>query len=184
MFNGAAMISDAQLAAIKTPTWIVQSKDDPVLPFAANGQHMAATIPGARLTAYDNVTWDVVAYNGHWSWIYVARNDPRTDSGLHIWQWMAKQHRAPGIGPSPQVVPEGWASRQGPARHFRSGSGGHPRAGEARTVGVDVKGKGAFSLPSTGVVPEVDVGGPDGSGEQAAVGIPVEDAAEDDIVAV
>jgi predicted alpha/beta-fold hydrolase len=88
------MISDAQLAAIKTPTWVVQSKDDPVLPFAVNGQHMAATIPGSLLTAYDNVTWDGVTYNGHWSWIYVARNDPKTDSGLHIWQWMAKQHLA------------------------------------------------------------------------------------------
>jgi len=91
IFNGTAMISDAQLAAVKTPTWVVQSKDDPVLPFALNGQPMAATIPGALLTAYDNVTWDGVAYNGHWSWIYVARNDPKTDSGLHIWQWMAKQ---------------------------------------------------------------------------------------------
>jgi predicted esterase len=88
------MISDAQLASIKTPTWVVQSKDDLVLPFPANGQHMAATIPGSLLTAYDNVTWDGVTYNGHWSWIYVARNDPKTDSGLHIWQWMAKQHLA------------------------------------------------------------------------------------------
>jgi len=94
VFNKTAMISDAQLGAIKTPTWVVQSKDDPVLPFAVNGQHMAATIPGALLSAYDNVTWDGVAYNGHWSWIYVARNDPKTDSGLHIWQWMAKQHLA------------------------------------------------------------------------------------------
>ncbi len=92
VFNNTTMISDAQLGAIKTPTWVVQSKDDPVLPFGVNGQHMAATIPGALLSAYDNVTWDGVAYNGHWSWIYVARNDPKTDSGLHIWQWMAKQH--------------------------------------------------------------------------------------------
>jgi predicted peptidase len=94
VFNTTTMISDAQLGAITTPTWVVQSKDDPVLPFAVNGQHMAATIPGALLTGYDNVTWDGVAYNGHWSWIYVARNDPKTDSGLHIWQWMAKQHLA------------------------------------------------------------------------------------------
>ena len=92
IFNGTTMISDAQLAAIKTPTWVVQSKDDPVLPFAVNGQHMADTIPNALLTAYDNVTWDGVTYNGHWSWIYVARNDPTTASGLHIWQWMARQH--------------------------------------------------------------------------------------------
>ena len=94
VFNDTTMISDAQLAAIKAPTWVVQSKSDPVLPFAVNGQHMAATIPGALLTAYDNVTWDGVTYNGHWSWIYVARNDPKTDSGVHIWQWMAKQHLA------------------------------------------------------------------------------------------
>ncbi len=96
IFNGTAMISDAQLAAIKTPTWVVQSKDDPVLPFAVNGQHMAATIPGALLTAYDNVTWDGVVYNGHWSWIYVARNDPKTAAGLHVWQWMSKQRLASG----------------------------------------------------------------------------------------
>ena len=94
VFNDTTMIPDAQLAAITTPTWVVQSKDDPVLPFAVNGQHMAATIPGSLLTAYDNVTWDGVTYNGHWSWIYVARNDPKNDSGLHIWQWMAKQHLA------------------------------------------------------------------------------------------
>jgi dipeptidyl aminopeptidase/acylaminoacyl peptidase len=35
-------------------------------------------------------------FNGHWSWIYVARNDP-TINGTHIWQWMADQ-RADGAG--------------------------------------------------------------------------------------
>jgi predicted peptidase len=85
------MISDAELASIHTPTWVVQSKDDPVVPFPVNGQHMAAMIPGALLTAYDNVTYGGVSYNGHWSWIYVARNDPTNAKGQHIWQWMAKQ---------------------------------------------------------------------------------------------
>ncbi len=30
-------------------------------------------------------------FPGHWSWIYVARNDPATH-GTRIWQWMARQH--------------------------------------------------------------------------------------------
>lgn len=96
VFNGTTMISDADLAAIRTPTWVVQSKDDDVLQFATNGQHMAATIPGALLSAYDTVTRDGVTYPGHWSWIYVARNDPTTASGQHIWQWMAKQKLSSG----------------------------------------------------------------------------------------
>ncbi|MDM7830272.1 prolyl oligopeptidase family serine peptidase [Cellulomonas edaphi] len=96
VFNGTTMISDADLAAIRTPTWVVQSKDDDTLPFEANGLHMADTIPGALLTAYDHVTWDGVTYPGHWSWIYVGRNDPTTASGVHIWQWMAQQKLGSG----------------------------------------------------------------------------------------
>ncbi len=41
--------------------------------------------------AYPDVTFDGVTYDGHWSWIYVARNDPRTAKGQHVWQWMAEQ---------------------------------------------------------------------------------------------
>ena len=48
-------------------------------------------IPGAILSAYPDVTWDGVTYPGHWSWIYVARNDPVNDDGQHVWQWMAQQ---------------------------------------------------------------------------------------------
>lgn len=91
-FNGTTMLTDAELASIKTPTWVVQAKNDPVVPFEANGKHIAATVPGALLSAYENVTFNGVTYNGHWSWIYVARNDPKNDKGQHTWQWMAKQH--------------------------------------------------------------------------------------------
>lgn len=91
-YNGTTVLTDAELASIKTPTWVVQAKNDPVVPFEANGKHLAATVPGALLSAYENVTFNGVTYNGHWSWIYVARNDPKNDKGQHIWQWMAKQH--------------------------------------------------------------------------------------------
>jgi hypothetical protein len=42
------------------------------------------------MTLYDHVIWNGYQFNGHWSWIYVARNDPAVD-GTHIWQWMAGQ---------------------------------------------------------------------------------------------
>jgi hypothetical protein len=42
------------------------------------------------VTLYDHVIWNGHQFAGHWSWIYVARNDP-SKNGLHIWQWMAKQ---------------------------------------------------------------------------------------------
>ncbi|MGC3993041.1 MAG: PHB depolymerase family esterase [Propionicimonas sp.] len=94
-FGTTTMLTDDELSTLRgTPTWIVQAKNDPVVPFATNGQHMADVIDTAVFSAYDDVTWDGVVYNGHWSWIYVARNDPSTDTGQHIWQWMARQQLA------------------------------------------------------------------------------------------
>jgi hypothetical protein len=44
------------------------------------------------MTLYDHVIWNGHQFPGHWSWIYVARNDPRID-GTRIWQWMARRRR-------------------------------------------------------------------------------------------
>lgn len=35
--------TEAQLKSISTPTWLVQSKDDPVLPFPVNGSARASS---------------------------------------------------------------------------------------------------------------------------------------------
>jgi predicted peptidase len=83
--------TEAQLASIPTPTWLVQSKADTTLPPAVNSIRANNLIKGSLLSLYDTVTWDGVTYNGHWSWIYVANNDPMIN-GKHVWQWMAKQH--------------------------------------------------------------------------------------------
>jgi predicted peptidase len=88
--GGPPLLSDAQLQAIDTPTWLVASRDDPVVPVEPNTIHAHALIPGALMTLYDHVIWNGHQFNGHWSWIYVARNDP-TINGTHIWQWMAAQ---------------------------------------------------------------------------------------------
>jgi hypothetical protein len=49
-------------------------------------------IEGSLLSLYPTVEWDGVEYPGHWSWIYVARNDPEQE-GVRLWDWMAAQDR-------------------------------------------------------------------------------------------
>ena len=56
--------------------------------------HVAGTVGTALLSAYPDVTWDGIRYDGHQSWIYVAHNHPSHD-GRHLWQWMARQRLEP-----------------------------------------------------------------------------------------
>ena len=88
--GGPPMITDAELRHIRTPTWLVASLDDDTVPPQANTVHAHDLIPRSRASLYDHVIWDGHQFPGHWSWIYVARNDP-SDHGTHIWQWMARQ---------------------------------------------------------------------------------------------
>jgi predicted peptidase len=88
--GGPPLLTDAELRAIDTPTWLVTSLDDPVVPPEPNTIHAHDLIPGSLMTLYDHVIWNGHQFNGHWSWIYVARNDP-TINGTHIWEWMADQ---------------------------------------------------------------------------------------------
>jgi predicted peptidase len=90
--GGPPLVPDVELAAISTPTWLVASLDDTTVNPQANTVHAHDLIPGAQMTLYDHVIWNGTQFPGHWSWIYVARNDPSVD-GTHIWQWMAAQRR-------------------------------------------------------------------------------------------
>lgn len=86
------LIPDAELRSITTPTWLVASADDTTVNPVTNTEHAHDLIPRSLLTMYDNVTWNGHQFAGHWSWIYVARNDPKL-RGTHIWQWMARHRR-------------------------------------------------------------------------------------------
>lgn len=86
------LITDRQLTKITTPTWLVAAKNDTTVDPVTNTEHAHDLIPRSILTMYDDVTWDGHEFAGHWSWIYVARNDPR-HRGTRIWQWMARQER-------------------------------------------------------------------------------------------
>ncbi|MFD7296482.1 prolyl oligopeptidase family serine peptidase [Streptomyces sp. NPDC059897] len=90
--GGAPLLPDSELARISTPSWLVASNDDPTVDPQANTVHAHEVIPDSLMTLYDHVVWDGHQFNGHWSWIYVARNDPRV-KGTHVWQWMAAQRR-------------------------------------------------------------------------------------------
>lgn len=90
--GGAPLIPDSELRAISTPTWLVTSRDDTTVDPLANTAHAHELIPGSLMTLYDQVVWNGHRFQGHWSWIYVARNDPRVGT-THIWQWMAARHR-------------------------------------------------------------------------------------------
>ncbi len=84
------LIPDDELRAIRTPTWLVTSMDDATVDPVANTVHAAELIPRAKVTLYDEVVWDGYKFPGHWSWIYVGRNDP-TIKGRTVWEWMARQ---------------------------------------------------------------------------------------------
>ncbi|GIF04897.1 prolyl oligopeptidase family serine peptidase [Actinoplanes siamensis] len=84
------LIPDAELAAIGTPTWLIASRDDDTVDPGANSVHAHELIPRSLLTLYDQVVWNGHRFPGHWSWIYLARNDPAVH-GTHIWQWMARR---------------------------------------------------------------------------------------------
>lgn len=88
--SGPPLVTDAELRQIDTPTWLVTSRNDPVVPAEPNTVHAHNLIPGSLMTLYDRVVWNGHEFNGHWSWIYVARNDP-TINGTSIWRWMADQ---------------------------------------------------------------------------------------------
>ncbi|WP_433796721.1 prolyl oligopeptidase family serine peptidase [Actinoplanes sp. CA-252034] len=88
--GGPRLITDAELAGITTPTWLVTSRDDTTVPPEPNTIHAHDLIPGSLMSLYDQVVWDGYRFNGHWSWIYLAHNDPRID-GTRVWQWMARQ---------------------------------------------------------------------------------------------
>jgi predicted peptidase len=86
------LVPDAELTAISTPTWLVASRDDDTVDPQANTVHAHELIPRSNVTLYDHVIWNGHQFPGHWSWIYVARNDPSI-GGTHVWQWMARNHR-------------------------------------------------------------------------------------------
>ena len=91
-FGDEVVLTDAELRHIDTPSWLVASRDDDTVPPGPNTIHAHDLIPGSLMTLYDHVIWNGHQFPGHWSWIYVARNDPSIN-GTHIWQWMAEQER-------------------------------------------------------------------------------------------
>ena len=54
------------------------------MPPEPNTIHAHDLIPGSLMTLYDHVIWNGYQFPGHWSWIYVARNDPSHQRNPHL----------------------------------------------------------------------------------------------------
>lgn len=93
---------DEVLRLNSTPTWFIHAKNDPTVPYEKSSLWAYELLDDARLTLYDNVVRDGVEYNGHWSWIYTARNAPTSSIGASdnersLWEWISRQTtRHPG----------------------------------------------------------------------------------------
>lgn len=90
--SGTYFVSDDQLTGMTTPTWLVAAANDTTLDPEDNTVYAHERIDGSIMSMYDGVTWDGNTFPGHWSWIYVARNDPHHD-GTSIWEWMSAARR-------------------------------------------------------------------------------------------
>ena len=91
--QGSSYVSDDALRAMSSiPTWLVAAANDTTLNPQQNTVRFHGLIEGSIMSLYPTVEWEGNEYPGHWSWIYVARNDPQ-EQGVHIWEWMASQSR-------------------------------------------------------------------------------------------
>lgn len=91
--EGTYHLSDDTLRSLaETPTWLVAAANDDTIDAEANTVRFHELIEDSILSLYPTVEWDGVEYPGHWSWIYVARNDPQHED-MRIWDWMAAQQR-------------------------------------------------------------------------------------------
>lgn len=91
--GGTFHLSDDTLRSLApTPTWLVAAETDTTLDPWQNTVRFHELIDGSLMSLYPSVEWNGNEYPGHWSWIYVARNDPQ-DQGVHLWEWMASLSR-------------------------------------------------------------------------------------------
>ena len=89
--EGTFHLSDDTLSSLaSTPTWLVAAENDTTLDPQENTVRFHELIDGSIMSLYPDVVWEGVDYPGHFSWIYVARNDPQ-EQGVHLWEWMASQ---------------------------------------------------------------------------------------------
>jgi len=89
--EGTFHLSDDTLRSLApTPTWLVTAENDTTLDPHQNTVRFHELIDSSLMSLYPDVVWEGEEYPGHWSWIYVARNDPQ-EQGMHLWEWMASQ---------------------------------------------------------------------------------------------
>ena len=105
--NPVAFPDEAILSLAHIPMWLINAENDTTTPPATTSSRIHALLPHSIYTLYPNVIVDGMEFNGHWNWIYVARNMPRHTDGVSawdqtdgetIWEWTARQTLADEVG--------------------------------------------------------------------------------------
>ena len=79
---------------VDLPIWLTHAKVDDTVPVtnSQNTYKMLKDLGGKVVyTEYPDVTFGGQTYPPHWSWIYVANNDPVFED-VHIMNWLNEQH--------------------------------------------------------------------------------------------
>jgi uncharacterized protein YgiM (DUF1202 family) len=94
-------IADAEILTLThLPMWLINAENDTTTPPYRTTDRIHNLLSHSIYTLYPNVVVEGMEFNGHWNWIYVARNMPRhiagesswdLTEGETIWAWTARQ---------------------------------------------------------------------------------------------
>lgn len=91
--SGGVETTEADIKTlINNNVWLIHSKDDPVIDYKPNTEWIKSLLPEAKTSLYENVVISGNKYNGHFTWIYAAKNLPVNADGETLWEWTAKQN--------------------------------------------------------------------------------------------
>ena len=73
--------------------FFIHAANDTTVRPEGSSVRMHALLPDSEFAYFENVLVDGIDYPGHWSWIYLGRNEAFAEDGRSVWQWMADQRR-------------------------------------------------------------------------------------------
>ncbi len=76
----------------KQNVFLIHSANDPTVKVASS-RRLDSLLKYNEYAEYETVNYGGVEYPGHWSWIYMAQNDPTAADGTPFMTWLANQRK-------------------------------------------------------------------------------------------
>ena len=84
----------------KQNVFLIHAANDPTVNVASS-RRLDSLLKYNEYAEYETVNYGGVEYPGHWSWIYMAQNDPTAADGTPFMTWLANQRRIGEIEEGP-----------------------------------------------------------------------------------